>query len=317
MIKILIPLDGSSIAEQAIAHAIAISTVFPAEITLLRVITEPDSSASVHIDCVDYALWRHQAQAYLDSLVAKHANNKLTIDGIVTEGNAANTILQYAKKEEPDLLVLSRYGRGDARDFSVGGTAQKIVSGTETSVLLVDPAKSINIAGSYHRILVPIYDGKESDGVVAIAAMIAENHNATLLLLHVCEEPTLPRSLPATHHARQVVDEMRKIVRQGALQRLNALARRMPENVAVEKRVLVSTDPSLAIESTAADYDCDLLLLHSMNNCHDYGRYHSAINQSLIQFSHCSLFILQSSGIEGFASNFRSVYLDEQSKEAG
>jgi nucleotide-binding universal stress UspA family protein len=317
MIKILIPLDGSAVAEEALHHAIAIASVFPAELTLLRAITEPNRDASVHMDCVDFALLRHQAEAYLDDLATKYANDKLSIRGEVAEGRSANTIVHYANKNKPDLLVLSRYGRGNAKNYSVGGTAQKIVTSVHCSVLLVDPGTGIEAGKSYSRIFIPIYDGKESDGVVAVGAMIAETHNASLLLLHVCDEPQLPRSLPATSHARRTVDEMRKIVRDGALQRLDALTRRIPDSVTVEKRVLISTDPSLAIEATAADYGCDLLLLHSMNNCRDYGRYHSAINQSLIRFSRNSLFILQSSGIEGFASNFRSVYLEEQGQEAG
>jgi nucleotide-binding universal stress UspA family protein len=316
MIKILIPLDGSSIAERAIYHAHAISKAFPAELVLLRVVADTDSSGTVRKDCVDFALWRRQAQAYLDGLAKDFSSEELTIRGEVAEGSPAATIVKYAKRTEPDLLVLSRYGRGNAREFAVGGTAQKIVTSVNCSILLLDPAKTVEPDKTYRRILVPIYDGRECDGVVGIAAMIAEIHGSSLMLLHVSDEPQLPRGLPPTRHSRQLVNEMHRIIRHAAQQRLQVLAAGMPGNIKVEKRILISMDPSLAIESTADDYNCDLLLLHSTNSGADLERRHNAVNQSLVQYSHNPLFILQSSGLEGFASNFRSVYLDRQSMEA-
>jgi nucleotide-binding universal stress UspA family protein len=317
MIRILIPLDGSNVAEQALKHALSIAKTFPAELILLRVTADSDNSAVVRMDSVDFALSRHQAQIYLDGLIDQYATEKVAIRSEIAEGNTADTIVQFMRKNKPDLVVLTRYGHGNAHSFAAGGTAQKIVSSADCSVLLLDPHKPIDPEQSYHRILVPIDDSRSSDCAVAVATMIAEIHGASLLLLHITEEPRLPKGLPDTRHARQLMDEIQRIIRREAGRRLHELAAKIPKRITVETRALVATDISFAIESTAEDHDSDLLMLHTDDAGPSSSRRYGSVNHSLIQYSHRPLFILQPSAGEGFASNFRSVYLDEQHREAG
>ena len=317
MIRILIPLDGSNAAEKSLVHALSIARVFPAELILLRVITESDNGSPAGMDSVDLALWRHQAQAYLDGLLSRHASREVTIRCEVAEGNPAETIVQFMRKTNPDLLVLTRYGRGNARNFATGGTAQKVLLSTNCSVMLLDPRRPIDPDLSFHCILVPVDENKDSDCAVAVAAMIADIHSATLVLLQIIEQPHLPRGFPATAHARQLVNEMQQIIQLEAERRINDLAAKIPKHIAVKTRILASTETALAIESTAEDYDSDLLLLHIHNGERADGCRYSSVNQSLILYSHRPLFILQASASEGFASNFRSVYFDEQHREAG
>lgn len=317
MMRILIPLDGSVAAEAALKHAVSIAMAFPAEIILLRVIAEPDSGASIREDSVDLALWRHQAQTYLNGLRDQYTTDDVSIRCEVAEGSAAKAIVDAMATSKPDLMVLTRFGRGDAQDFAAGGTAQKIVASANCSVLLLDPYHPYDPVDGYRRILVPIDDGKESDCAVAIASMLAEIHGASLLLLQVTEEPQLPASLPKTRHARTLITELLRVIRHEAERRLRELANKTPANISVETRVLPSPDTALAIEATADANDSDLILLHTTTAVSDIGRGFGPVNQSLIQFSHRPLFLLRPSAAEGFASNFRSVYLDEPRLEAG
>jgi len=316
MIRILIPLDGSLAAEASLSHAIAIAKAFPAELTLLRVIAEPATGSVVRTDSVYFALWRQQAQSYLDGLVDRHAIQDLSIDCKVAEGRPAETILQFIGSSKPDLVILTRFGHGNAQNFATGGTAQKIVSSVDCSVLLLDPGRPTDPKQRYRRILVPIDDTRDADCAVAIATMIAEVHNASLLLLHVIDEPRLPSSLPASRRARDLVGEMHRLVRAEAEQRLRQLAAQIPSHISVERRVLVSTDTSLAIESTADDDDCSLLLLHAPGSEPEQSSRYDPVSQSLILYSHLPLFILRSPASEHLASNFRSVYLDQPSYRA-
>ena len=312
MIRILIPLDGSAAAEESLIHAIRIAKTFPAQLTLLRVISESDSSTAVRTDNIDFALWRHEAQAYLDDLRDRHATPDLSIRCEVAEGRPAETIIRYLAKAKPNLLVLTRYGRGNAQDFSAGGTAQKVIASVGCSVLLLDPRHQTDAEHCYRRILVPIDDSKESDCALAVATMIAEMHQASLVLLHVTDEPRLPSGLPSTRHAHEVVNEMQRLIRHEAEHRLHELAAKIPSQVAVTTRVLISRDAALAIESSAEDYDSDLLLLHINSIRSAPSTRYDSVSQALILYSHRPLFILRGSAKEGLASNFRSVYLDEQ-----
>lgn len=317
MLRILVPLDGSSAAEDALKHAISITKTFSAELILLRVIAEADSAAAVRIDSVDFALWRHQATNYLNSLIEHYATTKVSIRAQVAEGNAAETVVQFMRTEKPGLVVLTRYGSGNAMDFAAGGTAQKIVASAECSVLLLDPHKRMDPEVEYKRILVPVDGSKGSDCAVAIATMLADTHNASLVLLHVSEDPCLTKSIPATQHAQTLTNEMHRLIRHEAERRLGELATNISKKLVVERRVLVSSDPPFAIESVAEEDDSDLLLLHATTAGSTGNLRLGSINQSLIQYSHRALFILQPSAGEGFLSQFRSIYLDESHVEAG
>lgn len=311
MIRILVPLDGSLAAEESLVHAVAIAKVFPADLTILRVIDETEPGDAVRADSVYLALWRRQAQAYLDGLLERFAEESLSANCIVSEGRPAETIIRFVAEAKPDLLVMTRYGLGNAQEFATGGTAQKIVSRVDCSVLLLDPRHPIDAEQLYHRILVPVDDCRESDCAVALACMIAEIHDASLLLLHVVDEPRLPTGLPTTPHAHKLVEDMNRLVRKEAEHRVQELAAKIPAGVVVNTRVLVSRDVSLAIESTAGDEDCDLLLLHWIGKGAEQRHPSDLTCQSLILFSHHALFILRASATEGITSNFRSVYLDE------
>lgn len=311
MIRILIPLDGSAAAEESLVHAIAIAKAFPAKLTLLRVIAEPDTNADVRTDTIDLALWRHQAHAYLEGIRARIATPDLSVSCEVAEGYPAEAIIHAIARSEPDLLVLTRFGLGNARRFSTGGTAQKIVSSVDCSVLLLDPRQCGDTEQCYRRVLVPIDESKASDCAVAVASIIAERHQASLLLLHVSHEPHLPSGSPATRHARELVNEMQRLMRQEAERRLRELAAKVPPQIAVTTRTLLSHDSSLAIESSAEEYDSDLLLLHTnIAGSAPSSRYDS-VSQGLLLYSHRPLFILRGPIREGLASNFRSAYLDE------
>ncbi len=312
MIRILVPLDGSSAAEESLIHAISIAKTFPAELTLLQVIAEPDSKAGVRTDSIDLALWHRQARTYLDGLKDRYATHNLLIRSEIAEGYVAQTIINRVAKLKPDLLVITRYGRGNAQDFATGGTAQKVVSSVDCSVLLLDPSRLSDAGRCYRRILVTIDDSKQSECALAVATMIAEHHEASLLLLHVIEEPRLPRGMPATRHARELLNEMQRMVRGEAERRLRELAATIPKQITVTMRVLVSRDIALAIESNAEDHDSDLLLLHTRDAGSPSSPHYDSVCQALILYSHRPLFILRGSANEGLASNFRSVHLEEQ-----
>ncbi len=312
MIRILIPLDGSPAAEHSLLHAQSIAKTFSAELTLLRVVEDTDNQSAVRTDSLDLELLRHQTDAYLDDLRTRFTTPELSISCQVVEGRPAESIVNCLGKGKYDLIILTRYGRGKAEEFAAGGTAQKIVSGAECSVLLLDPRRSIDAQHGYQRILVPIDDSKNSDCALAIATMIAEIHRASLMLLYVTDEPNLPVGLPVTRHARELSHEMSRLIRHESERRLRELAAKIPSQVPVTTRVLVSHDSSLAIESTAEEHDSDLLVLHTNGASSTPGSHYDSASQALILYSHRALFVLHGSAREGFASNFRSVYLDAE-----
>lgn len=316
MIRITIPLDGSVLAEQALHHALAVAKAFPAKLTLLRVIGNANSSDGMRIDAVDFALERRQAELYLDKLRDQYRSPTVPIQTRVAEGVPADAITHYCASHEPDLVVLTRYGAGNAVDFAVGGTVQKVIANAACSVLLIDP-KQIPLENRYRRILVPIDDSLDSEYVLALAGLIAQGHEASLLLLRVPDEPQLPAGCPANSHSNSLIEDLRRLILQHADHRLKELSSTVPDTVAVETQLLMSDDAPFAIDAAADKSDADLIVIHAKApNPDNVWRYGSLVH-SLLQNTHRALLIVQPPADCSAVSNFRSALLGEPHRDVG
>ncbi len=136
---ILVPLDGSHLAEAALSAARTLAARLGARITLLHVLEEnpPDQ---VHGD-------RHltsltQAEAYLSDLVERLRHAGLTVEAHaheVPEGDVARSISRHAQELEADLIILCTHGSGGLVGFVVGSIAQQVIGAGEAPVLILHP----------------------------------------------------------------------------------------------------------------------------------------------------------------------------------
>ncbi len=142
--RIMIPLDGSKLAEEALAPALSIVRQFDGELLLFRVVTP--QHVSVHFDGVSYAellgQMREQANWFANDYLQK-LQNTLTDDGynvrygLVEDEFVAEAVLEEAHKEEIDLIVMSTHGRGGIRRWVFGSIADKVLRQAEIPVMLI------------------------------------------------------------------------------------------------------------------------------------------------------------------------------------
>lgn len=137
--RILLPLDGSEMAEQALPYAVAQAERFGAVLVLLRVI-EPFphvrgmslSDLSVIQDQTDE--WTRD---YFDRIVAHLHDTGLPIETVIIEGRPGVTITQYAKENDVDLIVICSRGRSGLSRWLLGTVAERVMRGATIPVLLV------------------------------------------------------------------------------------------------------------------------------------------------------------------------------------
>ena len=113
MIKhILAPLDGSNLAECILPHTQAVASAFSARITLLHVLEVPHVQGSEQvIDPLDWHLKKREAEAYLDHIAARLRENNLQVEEVILEGLPAECVIDFAKSNDMDLIVLSTHGK--------------------------------------------------------------------------------------------------------------------------------------------------------------------------------------------------------------
>ena len=144
--QILVPLDGSPLAEQALDAVAALARIWDAEVTLLQVVTPVLLSIDAALpfpsayDEELTASCRQQAQDYLDDLVEQMHGQGLRATGVAVVGwNAADAILDVARPERVAVVALATHGRGGLRRLVLGSVADKLVRGADVPVLVYRP----------------------------------------------------------------------------------------------------------------------------------------------------------------------------------
>jgi nucleotide-binding universal stress UspA family protein len=191
---ILVPMDGSPLAECTLPFAAALGHVFSARITLLRVLTAPEG----HVDPVEWELVRAEAHGQLARSGKRLTASGLTSSVAVLEGRSAQQIIHFAQEHHVDLIVLASHGEGGLTGWVLSSTAQKVVARTQSSVLVV-PAYTDRAAPAelrFGKVLLPLDCSPRAECVLPFAAALVRAHQAELILAHVVPEPELPRRMP-------------------------------------------------------------------------------------------------------------------------
>jgi nucleotide-binding universal stress UspA family protein len=183
---ILVPLDGSHLAEAALPAAVSLAQTLKAPVTLLHII-EQDAPEAVHRD-------RHltdpiEAEAYLKDVASRFDVHVETHVHTAPVEDVARSIVDHAADEfQPDLIILTSHGNAGMHDLFFGTIAQEVVAAGGTPVLLLKPTESFN-AFSLRHILVPLDNESIHDAVLPLAVQLAKACKAQLDLL--CVIPTL------------------------------------------------------------------------------------------------------------------------------
>lgn len=141
--RILIPLDGSPLAETIIDHSIHIGRMMDAEYTLLRVVDPAVLGLSVHDENIAASAvlqpLKDRAQTYLDRQAEELRTQGLQVDAVVTVGEPSACILDYARAHSIDLIAMATHGRGGFSLLLLGSVADKVLRGSSLPLLLYSP----------------------------------------------------------------------------------------------------------------------------------------------------------------------------------
>jgi nucleotide-binding universal stress UspA family protein len=196
---LLVPLDGSWLAEAALPAAAYLAQTMGAWVTLVHVI-EQDAPQEIHGE-------RHlsapdEAKAYLDEVASRAFPPGLRVERHVHTAqvsDVARSIVEHGDKLGPDLIVMCTHGRGGLRTWMFGSIAQQIIGLGMTPVLLVQPSR-VEVASEFtcQRLLVPLDGAPDHEQGLSVAAGLAQVCKANLHLVMVVH--TL-RTLPGQRAA--------------------------------------------------------------------------------------------------------------------
>lgn len=146
--RILVPLDGSTVAEAAVEPALALARVVGGSLTLLSVVVPffPPGSlavASTMPPAIEIEPMIDQANAYLAGVAERLRTESLTVHTHVSlHTNPGTAILDFAAEHGMELVALSTRGRGGVSRLVLGSVADKVIRGSSVPVLVRRPAKA-------------------------------------------------------------------------------------------------------------------------------------------------------------------------------
>jgi nucleotide-binding universal stress UspA family protein len=185
---LLVPLDGSSLAEAALAPAAFLADKAGAKVTLLHVIERgapPTVHGARHLTTVP------DAEQYLGEVARSRLPAGLTIVRHVhTEEtrDLPRELVRHAAELAPDLIVMCAHGHGGVRDFLFGGIAQRVVARGATPVLLVrSSAPGDPPALPFRKLLVPDDATEGHEPGMDVCATVAALCGAPIHLVMVVE----------------------------------------------------------------------------------------------------------------------------------
>jgi len=195
--KILFPTDFSSCADQALSHAIFLADKYVGALHLLHVMVlhedDPHNPAHHFPNIAEIASRLKEKAAFemtadIEALKATTLDvKKVQLRGIA----AAPVILDYAKENDIDLIVMGTHGRRGLRYLLLGSVADEVVRMAPCPVLTIRQRDSRQV-DAVKQILVPIDFSNFARQAFSYAVDVASLYGADLQLLHVIEEAIHP-----------------------------------------------------------------------------------------------------------------------------
>jgi len=285
--RILVPLDGSPLAEGAIPHAELFARIFGASIILLQVL-DPTSYHEMPnaVDPLRWQLRKAEADAYMQEIASRvrknlgeqslmgEAESKSRVDYSIREGKTAENIVDFAHTENIDLLVISTHGLGGLSRWNISSITQKVINMIYLPVLIVrafTPSITAEPIIRYRRILLPIDSSRRAECSLSAGIELSRGEmstsnapeaaggKSTLFLAAVIRPPELPIPEPLPVEINQLSTQLLEVSHQAVDRYLYEMKERLP--VECDTCVVESASVASAIQELANQEDIDLVIL--------------------------------------------------------
>ncbi len=292
---LIVPLDGSTLAESVLPTVVEMARILNAKVTLLHII-EQNAPEEVHGE--RHLTNEQEAFVYLHG-VAEHVfpeNSQVEMHVHSSqEKDVARSIVEHATEFSTDLIAMCTHGRSGLRTWLFGSIAQQVVSLGKTPVLLVQPGKTDKMTEFIcRRLLVPIDGDPDHEEGLRTAIGLAQVCQADLHLLMVVHTY---RTLPAEKAATATLlpgatSEMLDMTEESAqiyLQRLNEESSKASIEVTSEVK---RGDPAKLIANAEQRMGADLIVIGTHGKTGMDAFWSGSMAPKISRYSHVPLLLV-------------------------
>lgn len=255
--RILVPLDGSELAEQMLPYARIIGKRLQAQVELLQVFDPvspslADPSHGLYLDQIATS-FRNQTQDYLEGVALSLRSDGLKVSSIVHEGNPASHIVSEAEREPATLIAMSTHGRSGISRWMLGSITDKVLYATTTPLLIIRPQQqNLPSETKLNTIVVPLDGSGLAEQVLPHVVALAK-----LLELKVTLIMVTPSETDYYQYAENLAATYRDLFAKGSADALDYLLgikhRLQQEGIRTVEEQLLQGDPAAAIVDHARE----------------------------------------------------------------
>lgn len=186
---VLVCLDSSAYAEEALPFAALIGRKFKSHLELAHVLEASGDGPAPHShDALDWQIARVEAEDYLAGVAGRMDAAPGLVTSTVLQGRAADQIIARAKRDAVDLIILASHGESGPSRWPLGSTAEKIVARPPSSILVVPVAGTgtrPRLPSEIKRVLVLLDGSPRAESVLPLLEWLVQETELHLVLLHV------------------------------------------------------------------------------------------------------------------------------------
>jgi len=313
---LLLPLDGSPLAERVLPHAVSLTKAFGSKLTLLRVVYKnDDSNARGFVNPVDWQMRKTEAESYLQSVQDQLEDIGVESEVQIIEGKPAQQIIEFAHHNDVKLIIMSSHGSSGVSEWNINSTVQKVLLRAHIPVMIIRAYKeaSESLEGlSYNHLLIPLDGSKRAECTLPLAESLSAAQNSKVFLAHVVEEPSMLCRTPLGEEEKAVIEKLIEIKLDESENYLMHLQNQLSID-RVETIIERSTKSTSTLHEIIDRENIDLVLMsahgYSGDNRWPYGK----ISLNFIAFGTTPIIIFQDLSKEEFGKTLAEIYA-EQSK---
>ena len=260
--KIVVPLDGSLLAEQALSFLPRFVSPLQTHIDLVCVVqpwvyalgmSEATPISVINDLHENWKAYLHQQEIFLQGL-------GYTVQSHVLEGDIAAEILALAANKNADLIVMSTHGRSGFRRLALGSVAERVLHNATIPLLLVREGAALHTTNPIEHLLVPLDGSSFAERSIPLAVELSTQTGATLTMLRVVQDLDAQNKqiiFKSEEAAEEAVTQWKLL----ATRYLDELAKGIKaEGVKVSSMVL-SGDPENLIGTLGETLPADLIVM--------------------------------------------------------
>jgi nucleotide-binding universal stress UspA family protein len=295
---LLVPMDGSALAECVLPHVLSLATALDAQVTLFHVLERPRDTGSLNpVDPLKWQIKKREAEAYLERLIFQFREVGVKTTAVLQEGSPAECIINYANASSADLIVLSTHGLSGLSKWNMSSVVQKIMQRANKSSLLVrayqSPAPKTSLF-RYQRLFIGLDCSARAEMVLPVAIRLANHYKAQLILGSVIQKPNIVSRFPLSDDDLQMIERLTERNRKEVTHYLEQLQAQLHQSgLEITTSLEIDKNQIATLHRMVTQAQADIVMLvahgHSGEGRWPYG----SVAGSFIEYGNTSLLIMQ------------------------